>query len=168
MKGSSMRIGKSHAAAIGIFITFGMAPGGLLAHSEHEHGQDKFAAGEPGDPSKPARVVEVTMLDTDDGKMAFVPSTLTVGAGEQIRFQIHNSGRTAHEFMLDSLQHNAHHKLAMEKNPEMQHNDPNGKTLDPGQSAEILWRFSKSGTFEFACLIPGHYEAGMHGNIAVK
>jgi len=50
----------------------------------------------------------------------------------------------------------------------MEHDDPNGKTLDAGKSTEILWRFSKPGTFEFACLIPGHYEAGMHGTVTVK
>jgi uncharacterized cupredoxin-like copper-binding protein len=163
-----MRTSKFYTLAIGIFITLGIPSGGVVARSEHQHDHEAFAAGDPGDPSKPARVVEVTMLDTDDGKMLFTPNTLTVDPGEQIRFQIHNKGRTVHEFMLDSLQHNARHKLAMQKNPEMQHDDPNGKTIDPGQSAEILWRFSKPGTFEFACLIPGHYEAGMHGSIAVK
>jgi uncharacterized cupredoxin-like copper-binding protein len=163
-----MRTNTLQAMAIGGFISFGIASGFALAHSEHQHGQEIFAAGEPGDPSKPARIVDVTMQDMDDGKMLFVPDILTVGNGEQIKFRIHNSGRSAHEFMLDSLSHNARHKLAMQKNPDMQHDDPNGKTLDPGQSAEILWHFSKPGTFEFACLIPGHYEAGMHGSITVK
>ena len=56
----------------------------------------------------------------------------------------------------------------MEKNPEMEHDEPNGKRLEPKKSAEILWRFSKAGTFEFACLIPGHYETGMKGVVVVK
>jgi uncharacterized cupredoxin-like copper-binding protein len=163
-----MHMSKLLATAIGIFISLSIVPSGAGAHSEHQHDHETFAAGEPGDRSKPVRTVEVTMLDTDNGKMVFVPDMVTVRPGEQIRFQIYNKGRTAHEFMLDSAQHNARHKLAMQKNPEMQHDDPNGKTLDPDQSAEILWRFSKPGTFEFACLIPGHYEAGMHGSIAVK
>jgi uncharacterized cupredoxin-like copper-binding protein len=149
-------------------LALGIASDGVLAHSEHRHNEAAFAAGAPGDPSIPARVIDITMLETDDGKMAFAPDAVSVSSGEQIRFRIHNNGRAVHEFMLDSLEHNARHKLAMEKNPEMQHDDPNGKTLPPGKSAEILWLFSKSGTFEFACLIPGHYEAGMHGNIAVK
>jgi uncharacterized cupredoxin-like copper-binding protein len=50
----------------------------------------------------------------------------------------------------------------------MEHDDPNGKTLQPSAKAELLWRFSKRGEFEFACLIPGHREAGMTGKVIVK
>ena len=46
--------------------------------------------------------------------------------------------------------------------------DPNGKRVEPNKSAEILWRFTKAGTFEFACLIPGHYETGMKGTVIAK
>ena len=56
----------------------------------------------------------------------------------------------------------------MEKNPEMIHDDPNGTRLEPSKSGEVFWKFSKAGTFVFACLIPGHYEAGMHGKVVVK
>jgi uncharacterized cupredoxin-like copper-binding protein len=50
----------------------------------------------------------------------------------------------------------------------MQHHDANAVRLAPGKDTAILWRFTKAGTFEFACLIPGHYEAGMHGRVVVK
>jgi uncharacterized cupredoxin-like copper-binding protein len=56
----------------------------------------------------------------------------------------------------------------MEKSPDMAHEEPNGRHVEPRRTAEILWRFTKAGTFEFACLIPGHYEAGMKGAIVVK
>jgi uncharacterized cupredoxin-like copper-binding protein len=56
----------------------------------------------------------------------------------------------------------------MEKNPDMEHDDPNGRRLNPDGSSEIVWRFTKAGTFEFACLIPGHYESGMKGTVVVK
>jgi len=56
----------------------------------------------------------------------------------------------------------------MKKFPDMEHDDPNAKSVDPGKTAEIVWRFTKAGTFEFACLIPGHREAGMHGTVTVK
>jgi uncharacterized cupredoxin-like copper-binding protein len=56
----------------------------------------------------------------------------------------------------------------MRKNPDMEHDEPNGRRVSPGRSDEIVWRFSKSGEFNFACLIPGHREAGMDGSIAVK
>lgn len=125
-----------------------------------------FSAGDPGDPEKPARVIEVKMLE-GNGTMAYAPERIVVKKGEQIRFVITNDGELAHEFMLDSKENNAKHKVAMEKNPEMEHDDPNGKRLEPKKTSEILWKFDKEGTFEFACLIPGHYDAGMHGVIVV-
>jgi uncharacterized cupredoxin-like copper-binding protein len=137
--------------------------GGALAH-EGEH----FSAGEPGDAKKPARIVPVTMKETDDGKMLYFPSSLDVRKGEQVRFVITNAGKVPHEFVLASRDDNNKHAALMQKYPDMEHDDPNGKTLQPGQKAEMLWRFSKSGTFEFACLIPGHREAGMLGSVNVK
>jgi uncharacterized cupredoxin-like copper-binding protein len=56
----------------------------------------------------------------------------------------------------------------MQKYPDMEHDDPNGKTLQPKASSEILWRFTRRGQFEFGCLIPGHREAGMTGIVIVK
>ena len=108
------------------------------------------------------------MKETDDGKMLFVPDRVEAKRGEQIRFVLKNVGKVDHEFMLDSVERNAKHKIEMQKNPDMEHDDPNGKRLAPGGTSEIVWRFSKAGTFEFACLIPGHYESGMHGKAIVK
>ena len=138
------------------------------AHGDHEHGRETFAAGEPGDPARPAKAVAVTLMEKPDGTMVISPARLDVTLGEQVRFEVKNAGKVTHEFMLDSAAYNARHKLAMQKNPEMEHDDPNGKTLDPGASTRILWRFSKPGSFEFACLIAGHYEAGMHGIVTVR
>lgn len=131
------------------------------------HEGDHFSAGAPGDPKKPARVVEVTMRE-GDGKMEFVPAQIGVKKDEQIRFVIRNSGALKHEFTLASVADNDKHAKLMMKYPDMEHDDPNAKSVDPGKTAEILWRFNKSGTFEFACLIPGHREAGMHGTVNVK
>ena len=139
----------------------------VAAQPAHQHHHD-FAAGEPGDPSRPYRTVAVNMVEDANGTMGFSTERLDVKIGEQIRFELKNVGTEPHEFMLDSPEHNEVHKAAMKKNPEMEHDDPNGKTLDPGKSATILWRFSKLGTFEFACLIPSHYELGMRGVVTVS
>lgn len=127
---------------------------------------ESFAAGEPGDSSKPYRVIDMRMRE-GNGSMAFSPAKLQVRLGEQIKFVLTNTGELNHEFMLDTPEHNAKHKIAMEKNPEMEHDDPNGKRLQSKASAEIVWKFTKPGTFEYACLIPGHYQAGMHGVVVV-
>ncbi|MFC4173268.1 plastocyanin/azurin family copper-binding protein [Microvirga sp. GCM10011540] len=141
----------------------------FAAPGEPGHSHKSFAAGEPGNPQKPvARTIEVTMKETEDAKMLFDPSTVEIKRGEQVKFVLRNAGQVDHEFMLDSVANNAKHKVQMEKNPDMEHDDPNGKRLAPNGSSEIVWRFTKAGTFEFACLIPGHYESGMKGTVVVK
>lgn len=144
------------------------------APDHHAHADHAFAAGDPGDPGdlgdpgRPARVVPVTMREMEDGRMAFFPADLQVVAGEQVRFVLRNAGRTDHEFILDTAAHNAEHKLAMQRDPGMMHRDPNGTTVAPAATQDLVWRFTKPGTYEFACLIPGHYEAGMHGQVSVR
>lgn len=133
------------------------------AHEGHEH----FSAGEPGDPKKPARVIQVSMQEHGT-RMIYVPSRIEVRKGEQIRFVIANEGIYNHEFMLATLTENRKHGELMKKFPDMEHEDPNAVTVAPYVVAELLWKFTRTGEFEFACLLPGHYKAGMHGTIVVK
>ena len=139
----------------------------LSAPGAAGHSHETFSAGEPGNPKKPARVVQVTMKE-DDGKMLFVPDRVEVRKGEQIRFVLRNNGELVHEFMLATTAENDKHAELMQKYPDMEHDDPNGKNLQPKKNAEIIWKFTKTGEFEFACLIPGHRESGMHGKVVVK
>lgn len=138
------------------------APGAALAHSAKH-----FSAGAPGNPKQKAKTVEIVMRE-GDGKMTFTPDRLEVKRGEQVRFVLRNEGELPHEFMLATIRENADHAKVMEKFPDMEHDDPNGKRLEPGESMEMFWRFTKKGTFEFACLIPGHHAAGMRGTVVVK
>ena len=131
------------------------------------HSHAGFTAGAPGNPKKPARTILVTMQEAD-GKMMFIPGRIEVRKGEQIRFVLRNSGLLEHEFVLASAAENRKHAELMMKYPEMEHDDPNARRLAPTKTAELVWRFTKAGEFEFACLIPGHHEAGMHGKIVVK
>lgn len=133
----------------------------------HGHASSEFSAGEPGDPKKPARIVQVTMNE-GDGKMMYVPDRLEVKRGEQIKFVLRNNGALDHEFILASTAENVKHAEEMKKNPEMEHDDPNAKRLTPKKTTEIVWKFTKVGQFEYGCLIPGHREAGMTGTIVVK
>lgn len=147
---------------MGAVLGFGPA---LSAHEGDAH--DDYAAGAPGDPKLPSRTVEVTMRE-GSGTMTYEPAEIDVRKGEQVKLVVKNAGALKHEFFLDSIEHNAHHKIEMQKNPEMEHDDPNAQSVEPGKQVELLWKFSKAGTFEFACLIPGHYEDGMHGKVVVK
>lgn len=132
----------------------------------HSH-DESFSAGEPGDPKEPARIVQVTMGETD-GKMMFMPMKIDVKKGEQIKFVLRNNGELEHEFVLATTGENLKHAEAMKKNPDMEHDDPNAAKLAPKMTGEIVWKFSKAGEFEYACLIPGYREAGMVGNVVVK
>ena len=134
----------------------------LRAHSHEQHAHESYAAGEPGDPKKPSRTIEVGMSE-----MAYAPARIEVKRGEQIRFVIRNIGADDHEFLLATTEENLKHGEAM-NNPHMEHAEPNGVRLAPKKSAEILWKFTRAGTFEYSCLIPGHREAGMIGQILVK
>jgi uncharacterized cupredoxin-like copper-binding protein len=133
----------------------------------HSHDMENFSAGEPGDPEKSSRVIKVTMQERD-GKMLFVPDHVEVRIGEQIKFELYNSGELDHEFVLATAQENQKHAEAMKMNPEMEHHDPNATRLAPKKTDEIVWNFTKPGEFEFACLIPGHRGAGMFGTVDVK
>ncbi|MBW7971386.1 cupredoxin family protein [Bradyrhizobium sp. BR 10289] len=132
-----------------------------FAHDQHDHGS--FSAGEPGNPKKPARTIEILMNEMD-----YTPSKIEVKRGEQVRFVLRNVGKEDHEFLLATAKENLAHAEVMKKHPHMEHDDPNGVRLAPSKTAEILWKFTKSGTFEFSCLIPGHRDYGMVGHVTVN
>jgi len=100
--------------------------------------------------------------------MMFEPNRLEIRRGEQIRFVLDNEGLENHEFVLATIRENRKHAEVMKKHPGMVHDDPNAKRLAPFTRGELVWTFSNPGKFEFACLIPGHYQAGMFGTIVVK
>jgi len=151
-------------------VVAGTAPTVAFADSKgppHSHDHAEFSAGQPGDPKKPARFVQILMQEKD-GKMIYVPDTVEVRKGEQIRFQLRNVGDQEHEFVLATTAENLKHAEQMKKNPDMEHEDPNAIRVQSKKSTDLVWHFTKSGTFEFGCLIPGHRESGMIGTVVVK
>ena len=128
----------------------------------HDHAR-RQSSGEPGDSKKPARTIEIVMSE-----MAYEPGSIEVKRGEQIRFVVRNAGTEAHEFLLATVKENLAHAEMMKKHHHMKHDEPNAVTLAPKQSAELLWKFTKAGTFEYSCLIPDHREYGMTGRVTVR
>lgn len=122
------------------------------------------ASGKPGDPAKVSRTVPLEM----DDSMRFTPAEINVKAGETIRFFVVNKGKVPHEVVIGTAGELDEHAEMMRKMPGMQHAEPNQITLAPGQRGGIVWTFDKAGSFAFACLVPGHKEAGMAGKIAVN
>lgn len=122
------------------------------------------ALGRPGDPAKVTRTVAVTMSDD----MRYKPARIDVKQGETIRFVAKNVGKLKHEMVLGTQKELKEHAEMMRKMPGMEHADPNQVTVEPGKTGELVWQFTRAGTFDFACLEPGHMEAGMVGKIAVS
>ena len=129
----------------------------------HAHTHDSAAIGVAGDRAKADRTIDVDMSDA----MRFNPASIAVRQGETIRFVVKNSGALKHEFVLGTEHELKEHYELMKKFPEMEHADPNMVTVAPGKTGEVVWRFTRSGKVDFACLQPGHYDAGMRGVVSV-
>jgi len=113
--------------------------------------------------SKATRTIEVIMGDN----MRFTPSHIDVKLGETIRLVVVNAGKLMHEFVLGTKKELDEHAALMKKFPTMEHDEPYMAHVEPGKKGEIVWTFNRAGEFHFACLLPGHYEAGMQGTVNV-
>ena len=153
-------------------ITLAAASSLAFAHGDEDHAKKSggsthedhaSALGKPGDPKKVGRTVEITMSDA----MRFTPASVSVKKNETVRFVLRNEGKLKHEMVLGTIKELKEHAALMLKFPEMEHADPNQASVDAGKTGELVWQFTKAGTFDFACLQAGHYEAGMKGQVMV-
>ena len=141
-----------------------------LAHGDADHakkGRDfslenhASALGKPGDPKKVGRTNEITMRDA----MRFSPASVAVKRNETIRFVLKNEGKLKHEMVLGTIEELKEHAALMLKFPEMEYAEPNQASVAAGKTGELVWQFTKAGTFDFDCLQVGHHEAGMKGQV---
>jgi len=151
------------------FATLASNAAPLYAHSGEVHASREYppTTNEFGsyDPSfEPGRTIEVTMHDT----MVFDPASIEVRAGEVVRFRITNAGALMHEFVIGTEGSLSEHAELMKKFPAMEHDEPYMAHVPPGETMVIIWKFDKVGKFGVACLLPGHYEAGMKGDLIVN
>lgn len=154
---------RSIISAISIVLLASIATQSLATGNHAGGHADSDVIGEPGKATDAKRTVTVNMLDS----MRFTPQSITVKQGETIKFIVKNSGKVKHEMLLGTEKELIEHAEVMKKNPEMEHADDNQITVQPGKSGEIIWRFTKAGKVNFACLQPGHYDAGMKGYVTV-
>ena len=135
---------------------------GTARHSPHVASEQQ-PWGIAGD-AKGARTVTLRMGDD----MRFVPDRITVREGETIRFAVRNGGKLLHEMVIGTPEALREHAALMQKFPKMEHEEPYMTHVKASHRGEIVWNFNRPGAFQFACLIPGHYEAGMVGTIVVE
>ena len=142
----------------------------VFAHGDEKHPKKSAALkkeqkpwGIAGEPRSAKRVLEITMLDT----MRFSPDSVEVKLGETVRFVLKNEGKMMHEMVIGLKKDLDEHAALMLKFPNMEHDEPYMAHVAPGKSGEMVWNFNRAGDFLFACLIAGHYQAGMIGKIKV-
>ncbi|UEM21882.1 cupredoxin family protein [Skermanella mucosa] len=162
----------------------------FAAPGQTGHKHDTAAIGEPAKATAKTRTVQVEMGDN-----YYEPETIPVKAGETVRFVVRNTGEFLHEFNIGTAAMHAAHQKEMAMmvdhgmltetgvNEEMmrmdhsgmpgmghsmKHDDPNSVLVEPGQTRELVWKFSQQATIEFACNMPGHYESGMVGKVAFQ
>jgi uncharacterized cupredoxin-like copper-binding protein len=141
-----------------------------MAHDQNHAAASDSHGSELGVPGKASDVTgtrTIVMRETSEGQMEFAPSVLEAKPGETLRIVLRNKGQIDHEFLLATPEEISEHAAMMRDFPDMQHEEPNAIRLQPGASGDIIWKFGSSARLEFACLIPGHYEAGMHGRVAL-
>jgi uncharacterized cupredoxin-like copper-binding protein len=139
------------------------------AHGEKTHAAvaaavaEQTAWGIAGEPAQATRTITIAMTDA----MRFSPDSLVVREGETVRFIAQNRDRMQHEMVIGTPDALATHAAMMARFPGMAHDEPYMVHVDPGRRGEIVWHFNRAGSFEFACLLAGHYQAGMRGTITV-
>ena len=149
----------------------------------HGHGGASADIGTPG--GTPVRTIPVMLYDN-----YYEPESISVRHGETVRFVLRNAGDFVHEFNINTPASHASHAPMMEMmfemgmisfdkvnraamaaskgtGHDMSHDEPNSVLLEPGESRELVWTFDTDATLEFACNIPGHYDSGMAGDIAI-
>ncbi len=141
-----------------------------FAHGDEAHAKkagpvkkEQKEWGIAGDAKAVNRTITLSMTDN----MRFTPDKIDVKQGETIKFVIKNSGKVMHEMVLGTKKDLDEHAALMMKFPGMEHEEPYMAHVGPGKTGEIVWTFNKPGTFDYACLIAGHYQAGMVGKVTV-
>jgi uncharacterized cupredoxin-like copper-binding protein len=147
-----------------------MAVQPAFAHGEKDHSKktapikkEQTDWGIAGDAKAAKRTIEIKMTDN----MRFSPDKIEVRQGETVRFVVSNDGKMMHEFVIGTKKELDAHAVQMMKFPNMEHDEPYMAHVKPKAKGEIIWTFNKAGDFDFACLIAGHYQAGMVGKIKV-
>lgn len=157
------------ALSTSVFVTLPALAHGDAGHGDG-HSQPYDAAkvqdtpfGRQGDPAKVTRSLIVEMTE-----MRFSPAAITVKQGETVRLNVRNKGQVLHELLLGTPEEFKRHAVDMRTMPGMVHAAPQMVHVQPGRNGEVVWQFTKAGEVAFACLLPGHYEAGMFGKVVVR
>jgi uncharacterized cupredoxin-like copper-binding protein len=165
-----MNMNISSFATLSMAAALALAGGSVLAHEKHDAKEASAPAkkeqkpwGIAGDARQARRTIEIAMSDD----MRFTPSNIEVGQGETVKFVVRNKGKVLHEMVIGDKKTLDEHAALMVKFPGMEHDEPYMAHVASGKEGTLVWTFNRPGDFDFACLIAGHYQAGMVGKIKV-
>ena len=158
-------------------LALAACPLAAQAHGDGQHNNThaQHAATNPGPAvqtewgiaGRPGQVNRSVRLRMDD-RMRFTPDHFEVREGETLRIEVHNTGKVMHEFVLGTAAEHKAHAAEMAGNPNMAHDAPHMVHVAPGKKGSLVWTFNRTGDFDFACLVAGHFKAGMIGKVKVK
>ncbi|MCW8165773.1 hypothetical protein D8B22_08145 [Verminephrobacter aporrectodeae subsp. tuberculatae] len=150
---------------LGVSASAAPAHGDAAHHGAHAPALKKVqkAWGIAGDARAVVRTIRIRM--TDD--MRFTPDRIEVREGETLRLRAENKGQVQHEIVIGTAHGLEQHAEMMQKNAAMEHGEPHMAHVSAGRKGDIVWTFNRPGSFAFACLVPGHAQAGMIGSITV-
>jgi uncharacterized cupredoxin-like copper-binding protein len=172
-KGKALRPKAKKVFAVATCALALVATNALAHGDEHKTGHKTTSTptvkeqkpwGIAGEATAGIRTIRVSM----DDRMRFVPDSISVREGETVRLVVKNDGKVMHEFVIGTKKELDDHAALMKKFPDMEHDEPYMAHVAPGKTGEIVWTFNRPGEFDFACLIAGHYGAGMVGKIKVN
>jgi uncharacterized cupredoxin-like copper-binding protein len=156
---------------IALVATLLGASGASYAHGNETHAaandgpvkKEQKPWGIAGDAKDAKRTIQIKMLDA----MRFSPDVINVRQGDTVKLVMTNTGKVLHEMVIGTKQELDEHAALMARFPNMEHSEPYMAHVPPGKTGEIVWTFNRSGAFDFACLIAGHYQSGMVGKVKV-
>jgi uncharacterized cupredoxin-like copper-binding protein len=141
-----------------------------MDETEGEEGAG-FAFGQPGDAADADRTVEITT----GNELVFDPAEVTVAPGEAVTFVITNNGDLMHDFVIgDEAAQDEHAEEMAATDDEMamegdEQGDANAVSVPSGETVELTWDFDgETDRLLYGCHEPGHYEAGMVGEVIVQ
>lgn len=161
---------KSIISTLALALLTSLTSATAFAHGDETHAKkpamvkkEQKEWGIAGDEKNVTRTVTLNMSDA----MLFTPNKIEAKQGETIKIVMKNTGAVLHEMVIGTKKELEAHAVMMMKFPNMEHDEPYMAHVPVGKTGEIIWTFNKAGNFDFACLIAGHYQAGMVGKIIV-
>lgn len=104
----------------------------------------------------------------DMGEMFFKPNPVRLQVGKPYKIQLKNGGEVKHELDAEAFFRTAAIRKVQDAGVEVKGPSLNEIEVFDGQQVDVYLIPTGAGTYELACRLPGHYEAGMKATLVVE